>query len=66
MHGVTKPITVDMELFPAKQTAQGYKGGFEATFVVKRSDFRMDKYVADGMLGDEVTIRVGGEGAKAK
>lgn len=66
MHGVTKPITVDMKVFPAKQTQQGYKGGFETMFTVKRTDFGMDTYVAEGGLGDEVTVIVAGEGAKQK
>src|SRR5688572_4951863 len=46
LHGVTKPVTVNMTLFPAKQTRQGYKGGFETTFDIKRTDFGMDTYVA--------------------
>lgn len=63
-HGVTKPITLDMQIFTAKQTAQGYKGGLETTFTIKRSDYGMDTYVANGALGDEVTITVAVEAAR--
>jgi polyisoprenoid-binding protein YceI len=64
LHGVTKPATVNLALFPAKQTPQGYKSGFETTFTIKRTDFDMDTYVAEGGLGDEVQITVAGEGLK--
>lgn len=64
LHGVTKPVTAEVTTFAAKQTRQGLKSGFEASFTVKRSDFGMDYGVANGGLGDEVTLRVGVEGAK--
>jgi polyisoprenoid-binding protein YceI len=63
-HGETKPITVHMTVFPAKDTQQGFKGGVETTFTIKRTDFGMDTYVANGALGDEVQITVAIEGAK--
>ena len=53
-----------MQIFTAKQTAQGYKGGLETTFTIKRSDYGMDTYVANGALGDEVTITVAVEAAR--
>ncbi len=64
MHGVTKPVTAEVIIFPAKQTPQGYKSGFETSFTVKRTDFGMDTYVANGGLGDEVIIMFAGEGMK--
>lgn len=64
LHGVTKPITVEMKLWPAKDTRQGYKSGFETTFTIKRTDFSMDTYVANGALGDDVTITVAVEGVR--
>ncbi len=66
MHGETKPITVDMNIFTAKQTQQGYKGGLEATFTIKRTDFGMDTYVAEGGLGDEVSLTVALEAARSE
>lgn len=64
MHGVTKPITVEMDVFPAKETRQGVKCGFETIFTVKRTDFGMDTYVTAGGLGDEVQVIVAVEGVK--
>lgn len=66
MHGVTKPVDVEMKLFTAKETRQGFKGGFESHFTVKRSDFEMNYGVAEGGLGDEVTILVAVEGVQKK
>ena len=60
------PVTTEMQVFPAKQTAQGFKGGFETTFTIKRTDFGMDTYVANGGLGDDVTITVAVEGVGAR
>lgn len=63
MHGVTKPVTAEFKFWPAKETRQGFKGGFETMFTIKRSDFGMTTYVAEGGLGDEVTVLFAGEGA---
>lgn len=62
LHGVTKPITVDMKVWPAKTTPRGTVSGFETMFTIKRSDYGMDYGVAQGALGDEVSIVIGGEG----
>lgn len=66
MHGVTKPVTAEFKIWPAKETRQGMKGGFETHFTIKRTDFGMSTYVAEGGLGDEVTVLFAGEGAVAK
>lgn len=66
LHGVTKPVTADFKIWPAKETRQGMKGGFETHFTIKRTDFGMNTYVAEGGLGDEVTVMFAGEGAVAK
>lgn len=63
LHGVTKPVTAVFKFWPAKETRQGMKGGFETHFTIKRSDFGMITYVAEGGLGDEVTVLFAGEGA---
>ncbi len=64
LHGVTKPITVQMEFVGQgdKGRRSGYRAGFDVTFKIKRSDFGMN--YMQGMLGDEVTIMVGLEGAR--
>ena len=62
MHGETKSITVDMELIGRKQTQRAFKSGFSTTFTIKRTDFGMDTYVAEGALGDEVKLFIGLEG----
>lgn len=57
LHGVTKPITVKMEM---TGSAKGMNGkpmvGFETTFEIKRSDFGMGKMV--GPVADDVRIIV--------
>lgn len=63
-HGVTKPITVNLTLNGPKQTPMGNRVGFETTFTIKRTDYGIDTYVANGGLGDEVQITVSGEGVK--
>lgn len=64
LHGVTKPITVQMEFVGQgdKGPRSGYRAGFDVTFTIKRSDFGMN--YMQGMLGDEVTIMVGLEGVR--
>ena len=62
MHGVTKPVTADLKVWPAKETRQGLRSGFETTFTIMRSDFGMNTYIAEGGLGDEVTVMFGAEG----
>ena len=64
LRGVTKPVTATMKVWPGRDTSQGFKAGIEAIFTIKRSDFGMDAYVANGGLGDEVTITVACEGKK--
>ncbi len=63
-HGVTKPISAKLEWIGARDTGPrfGPRSGCEARFVIKRSDYGMDKYVAEGVLGDEVEIIVSLEG----
>jgi polyisoprenoid-binding protein YceI len=62
MHGVTKPVTMDMKVYPPKSTERGTKSGIAGQFNIKRTDFGMDTYVSNGGLGDEVTIIFGIEG----
>ena len=64
LHGVTKPITAQMEFVGQGDKGRrfGYRAGFDATFTIKRSDYGMN--FMQGMLGDEVTIMVGLEGVR--
>lgn len=65
LHGVTKPVTV--KLTPSGEGAGpggGRIAGIEATFLVKRSDFGMNKMV--GPVGDDVTVIVSVEGGAKK
>jgi polyisoprenoid-binding protein YceI len=64
VHGVTKPITVELTHTPGKKTLMGHRGGFEAKFTIKRTDFGMDTYVANGGLGEDVELIVSVEGVK--
>jgi polyisoprenoid-binding protein YceI len=58
MHGVTKSITVPVELTGKGQFPPGtQRAGVEATFIVKRSEFGMTGM--QGMLGDDVKVLVG-------
>jgi polyisoprenoid-binding protein YceI len=66
LHGQTRPITARLEWIGERDVGErfGYRSGFEATFSVKRSDFGMGKYVAEGTLGDEVKIIAAIEGIR--
>jgi polyisoprenoid-binding protein YceI len=62
MHGVTKAVT--FKLIGGKKVEFMGKShtGFTTDLTIKRSDFGMDKFT--DMLGDEVAIAIGFEGAK--
>lgn len=62
MHGVTKPITANLELTGVAGNPVQKKAGFEATFTVNRSDFDMNWGVKNKALGDEVRLVIGLEG----
>ena len=55
-HGVTKPVTLDVDYrgFVAMMGQQ--RQGFSASTVIRRSEFGVTKYVP--MVGDEVTVLV--------
>ena len=54
--GKTKPIKVKLELVGQADLGRGHRSGFEATFVIKRSEYGMDWGVERGSLGDTVKI----------
>jgi polyisoprenoid-binding protein YceI len=67
MHGVTKPITAKVEVTGMSKGRGGDVAGFEASFVVDRSQFGMNYGVEKGAIGKDVRVIVGLEvGAEAK
>lgn len=61
VHGVTKSITIPVEIIGEGDFAGTHRVGLEAIFTIKRSDFDM-KGVP--MVGDDVRLMVALEGAK--
>lgn len=57
MHGITKPLSLSVDLVGSADTKMGKKAGFDTTFKIKRSDFGMGAMT--DMLGDEVTCMAG-------
>jgi polyisoprenoid-binding protein YceI len=65
MHGVTKPVTVQVVPTGAGPGPTGGKiAGIETTFTIKRSDFGMNKRIP--MLADDVRVTVSVEGGVKK
>lgn len=64
--GVTKPVTLDVDGPSPPQKGQGGKlvTGFEATGIVKRSDFNFGSKFPSAMLGDDVKITLDVEASK--
>jgi polyisoprenoid-binding protein YceI len=63
LHGVTKPLTLDIKRGPdGKGMEDEIRGGGQTHFTIKRSDFGMD--FMQGALGDEVTVFLSFEGVK--
>lgn len=56
MHGVTKPVTLDLELTGASSGKRGTLAGFYGTFSIKRSDFGIT--TMPDALSDEVHVIV--------
>ncbi len=61
LHGVSKPITLDVTLnkFGKNPISDKMTVGFTATTELKRSDFGMNAYLPG--IGDEVKIEIGAE-----
>src|SRR5436853_2898762 len=63
IHGVTKPITIEFKRGPDGKGGQGEtRGGGEAEFTIKRSDYDMN--FMTGPVGDDIKIIVSLEGVK--
>jgi polyisoprenoid-binding protein YceI len=63
MHGVTRPITITVtKTGEGKDPKGAHRIGFETVFMIKRSDYGMDKMLEN--IGDEVTITFSTEGIR--
>jgi polyisoprenoid-binding protein YceI len=61
VHGVTKPVTLDAKvnkigIFEIPGVIKAQAAGFDATTVIKRSDFGVTKYVP--AVSDEIPVRI--------
>jgi polyisoprenoid-binding protein YceI len=61
VHGVTKPVTLDARInkigiFEIPGVIKAQAAGFDATTVIKRSDFGVTKYVP--AVSDEIPVRI--------
>jgi polyisoprenoid-binding protein YceI len=61
VHGVTKPVTLDAKvnkvgIFEIPGVIKAQAAGFDATTVIKRSDFGVAKYVP--AVSDEIPVRI--------
>jgi polyisoprenoid-binding protein YceI len=66
LHGVTKPVSFNLWYRGTITTPQGKQdAGFQATGVIKRSDFGFGSKFGGAVVSDEVTIRANGEFAPA-
>jgi polyisoprenoid-binding protein YceI len=64
LHGTTKPLTFTLQGGKKVEFPKGVqRTGFSTEFTIKRSEFGMDKFVAEG-VGDDVLIAVSFEGTK--
>ncbi len=65
LHGVSKEVTIDMQLVGAKDVgaqAGGYKAGFEGKLAIERKAFGITAF--DTALGNEVELTISVETAK--
>jgi len=61
IHGVTRPVTLDAKvnkigIFEIPGVVKAQAAGFDATTVIKRSDFGVTKYVP--AVSDEIPVRI--------
>ena len=63
LHGVTKPLTVELEETGASETQFGPRAGFYGTFSIQRKDFGIT-YMPEA-VGEEIQATVSIEGIRA-
>jgi polyisoprenoid-binding protein YceI len=61
VHGITKPVTLDatvnkIGIFEIPGVIKAQAAGFDATAVIKRSDFGVIKYLP--LVSDEISVRI--------
>lgn len=59
--GVTKPVTIPVEVLGTAKTPNGEKAGFESTFTINRKDYGIswNRVMDSGaVLGDEVKVTI--------
>ena len=63
LHGITKPVTMDLEYRGTVENPMSKKptAGFQLTGVIKRSDFAIGNGFPPPMISDEVRIKADGE-----
>jgi polyisoprenoid-binding protein YceI len=70
MHGVTKPVTLNVTYLGSVGAGKDEKFGFEATTTLNRKDFGIvwNKALDNGgyMLGDEVPVTINIEAGRPK
>ncbi len=64
IRGMTKRVTVPVEVTGVSSTRMGARAGFEATFSIKRSEYGVSYGVENGSLGDDTRVIVAIEGIK--
>ncbi len=64
MHGVTKPVTLELQKLGEGPGAdgKGFHTGFNGQTKIKRSEFGMTEMI--GMVGDEVAVTISFEGVR--
>ena len=58
INGTTKPVVALVRFVGTADMGRGHRAGFEAALDIKRSDFKMNYGIENGMLGDMTHIVV--------
>ncbi len=70
LHGVTKQVTIPVEVLGSVKTPNGEKAGFETNFTINRKDYGIvwNRVLDAGgsVLGDDVKINIGIEAPKMR
>jgi polyisoprenoid-binding protein YceI len=59
LHGVTKPITAQVECTGQSESPNGKRAGFEAVFTIDRGDFGVTYGIDKNAVGKDVRVTVG-------
>ncbi|MGF1633193.1 MAG: YceI family protein [Phycisphaerae bacterium] len=66
LHGVTRPVSVDVSRLTTRQTPRGFRIGLAGTFSINRSDFGVTAMLDEDGIGDEVTLQLGVQGVRVE